>query len=199
MYQHLQRPTAFPHEELIINASNSFPSKESIKFLLPEIQNFIRKESEGREKFKKRNIIYCVPDSQKEEVKQCIICKSDCYFSGVMCVCSPSRFFLFFSFLILFFLHFLLKNRITCLNHFENLCGCDSSSKYLSMRFTLSFLKSIESNLLNRLELFENSKSVKLNQITKKRKNTSPKNKIPKKKLHKLAKTGGMINFISPN
>eukprot|EP01091_Cochliopodium_minus_P021360 TRINITY_DN972_c0_g1_i2.p1 TRINITY_DN972_c0_g1~~TRINITY_DN972_c0_g1_i2.p1 ORF type:complete len:346 (-),score=89.58 TRINITY_DN972_c0_g1_i2:32-919(-) len=178
-YNRLGRPTAFPHEELILNASTSYPSQEYINYLLPEMGLLIEREHQKRERVKDKGILYCVPCALKQEVKQCIVCKSDCFFSGVMCACSPTR--------------------ITCLNHFDKLCSCDSSSKYLSMRYTLSHLKSIESNLQNRLELFQNSKKVKTEQIKhKKRKFVSLENKdkSSNKKVIKLAKTGGMKSSI---
>jgi len=91
------------------------------------------------------------------------------------------------------------NQRIACLEHFYHLCACNPTTKYLSMRFTLSALKTILINLENRLELLTKSKTIKKEQLFKtsslNRKKKRPlqfSDDLGPKKLTKLARTGGL-------
>jgi len=125
-YRFFSRSSVFSFEKLICNAALandlSPEIREAIKAELPFIkkaEQLLRQKVFEREGTWK-SIHFDLFEGREGEIKECDICKYDCYLSAVTCPCSPDK--------------------VVCLRHSDKLCKCDPSRRALLYRWKLADL-----------------------------------------------------------
>jgi len=129
-YRLLGRGAVFSHEQLVCNAAQSNDlSLHLAEKIRDELIYIIKEEKEKREIVVNSGITYNIDIAMTEqrsgEVRQCKICKYDCYLSVIDCSCTKD---------------------IVCVVHYDKLCGCNP--KHMITRYTTADIE----NMLYKLE-----------------------------------------------
>ncbi|XP_023675035.1 lysine-specific demethylase 5C-like isoform X4 [Paramormyrops kingsleyae] len=139
-YRRLRRYCVFSHEEL---ACKMAACAERLDLNLAaathrEIFSIVQEERQLRKKLLERGITEAEREAFEllpDDERQCDKCKTTCFLSALACYNCPQR--------------------LTCLYHTQDLCGCPTNKHYLRYRYTLDELLSMLHRLKVRAESFD--------------------------------------------
>ncbi|TXT12276.1 uncharacterized protein COLE_02686 [Cutaneotrichosporon oleaginosum] len=124
-YAQHAKPPVFSHEELLITITLYSDTIKTALWLQDNLRVMLDEETAGRDNLRAslpgiNEVLHNedVPEAQY----QCCVCKGFCYLSQVTCTCT---------------------NVVSCLDHFDLLCGCAPSQKTLRMRYSEDQLREI--------------------------------------------------------
>lgn len=124
-YAQHAKPPVFSHEELLITITLYSDTIKTALWLQDNLRVMLDEETSGRNKLREAlpgiNEVHHDEDVPEAQY-QCCVCKSFCYLSQVTCTCTDV---------------------VSCLDHFDLLCGCAPSNKTLRMRYTEDQLRDI--------------------------------------------------------
>lgn len=123
-YREVGRSSVISIEKLVINAcKKKHPAYLNDK-LQTELAQIRKDELTLREKAHRdgiwRGLHFDNFEEKNAPLKECCICKYDCYLSAVVCACSPTK--------------------VTCINHSMAACNCPTDRKTLLFRYTIGQL-----------------------------------------------------------
>ncbi|BEJ14724.1 hypothetical protein CspHIS471_0404910 [Cutaneotrichosporon sp. HIS471] len=124
-YAEHAKPPVFSHEELLITITLYTDTIKTALWLQDNLRRMLDEESSGRRKLREQlpGISEVLHEEDVPEAQyQCCVCKGFCYLSQVTCTCTDA---------------------VSCLDHFDLLCGCAPSSKTLRMRHSEDQLRDI--------------------------------------------------------
>ncbi|KAJ8101507.1 PLU-1-like protein-domain-containing protein [Lipomyces tetrasporus] len=132
IYQDYRKLPVFSHDELLLTAAARDNSIETAIWLGPALASMQEQEMAMRD-----HIRHICPNIKEEYSSmdlpeadiQCAYCNTYCYLSQVLCPCT---------------------HNIVCLNHYDELCDCDRSSRILRMRIKDDELVGIVSKVRGR-------------------------------------------------
>ncbi|KAK6347123.1 hypothetical protein TWF696_007202 [Orbilia brochopaga] len=115
-YHEFRKQPVFSHEELLLTAAARDTSIKTALWLAPALEKIRDTELESRNEL--RETIpgiteQLVEGDLAEEQYQCIVCKSYCYLSQVICDCTTN---------------------VGCLEHWRDICDCSSDKRILRLK-----------------------------------------------------------------
>ncbi|XP_050430388.1 lysine-specific demethylase lid [Adelges cooleyi] len=121
-YSSLKRICVFSHDELICNMVSTCEdlAPKSAELVYDDLAKMVKFERIQRKALLDWGVTEAdfVEFEQKvDDLRQCIVCNTTLYISAVSCSCDP--------------------NKLACLRHFKQLCGCPASSHTFKYRYTL--------------------------------------------------------------
>ncbi|KAG0363621.1 hypothetical protein BG005_009972 [Podila minutissima] len=139
-YKEHRKHPVFSHDELIITTALDDPSASTAVWLQTEMKDLLDRELAARQKVLEDvpaiRVVVEETDRAEEEV-QCMHCNTYIYLSQVGCDCST---------------------KVTCHDHISELCKCDTSKRFLRLRYSDKTLQGITQNVLDTASTENNSK-----------------------------------------
>ncbi|KAI8880179.1 hypothetical protein K501DRAFT_225308 [Backusella circina FSU 941] len=143
-YKQYKRQPCFSHDELLITSALNLNtlSHEDLPWLVDGLFEMKRREFKEREHIRHQDIKEQVVELKEEA--QCLHCHCYTYLSYISCQCTE---------------------KVSCLDHASELCGCDLNSKTLCTRLTdqeiTEIVRKVKEDVGTNFEIWES----KLNQI----------------------------------
>jgi len=140
-YRMMNRQCVFSHEELICKMAAD-PDHLDLNLAAATHQDMlimVEREKQLRKALLDKGITEAEREAFEllpDDERQCSVCKTTCFLSGVTCPCSP--------------------NTVVCMYHIDKLCNCPLSSHTLRYRYTLDELPAMLHKLKMRVESFDN-------------------------------------------
>lgn len=134
-YRVFSRQPVFSHDELLLTAAAYDQSIKTALWLGPALTEMIQRELSRRLQIRQAHPEFeqtLVEEDVPEDEYQCGVCKVFCYLSQIICKCT---------------------NKVTCLDHYEDLCDCPTSTRILRHRFTDDYLQKTEKKVCERARL----------------------------------------------
>ncbi|KAF3927282.1 hypothetical protein ABW20_dc0110367 [Dactylellina cionopaga] len=124
-YHEFRKQPVFSHEELLLTAAARDTSIKTALWLAPALEKIRDAELESRSNL--REIVpgiteQLVEGDLAEEQYQCIVCKSYCYLSQVICDCTTN---------------------VGCIEHHQDICDCSSDKLILRLKHTDEALREL--------------------------------------------------------
>ncbi|KAK9475800.1 hypothetical protein V1514DRAFT_322780 [Lipomyces japonicus] len=136
LYQDYRKLPVFSHDELLITASARDSAIDTAKWLGPALQfvcdQELNRRNAVRSKLTTVNEFLVDHDVDDESEFQCSYCKAYCYLAQIGCNCTPN---------------------VVCLNHYDELCDCDTSTRWMRLRYSDEWLNELVSHVNSRADL----------------------------------------------
>lgn len=134
-YRTFSRQPVFSHDELLLTAAAHDQTVKTAIWLAPALVEMVQREIKRRLAIRAANPEFqqtLIEEDVPEDEYQCGVCKVFCYLSQISCDCT---------------------SKVTCLDHAEDLCDCNLSSRIQRHRFTDDFLIKTEKRISDRAKL----------------------------------------------
>lgn len=138
-YRLTQKHPVFCHDELVCKMIAQ-PDELDLSLLLvttEDASTMLSDEEELRRNIKQAGILAeerVIFELISDDERQCCVCKTCCFLSGVQCTCN--------------------KRRLSCPHHFKEMCSCQISNKCLKYRYSIDELQNLISLAQKKANLF---------------------------------------------
>ncbi|KAF1797759.1 C5HC2-type zinc finger transcription factor [Mucor lusitanicus] len=122
-YKKYRRQPCFSHDNLLVTAARNLNSMENIDWLKRGLVEMQSREMTERQHIRARKLEErVVAEADVREELQCVFCNCYSYLSYIGCSCT---------------------RKVACLEHVDELCTCDISSRVMHLQFTDSQLEEL--------------------------------------------------------
>lgn len=140
-YRKVKRPCVFSHNEVICKVAGN-PENLDVQLaaaVYRDMLEMVKEEKEHRHSVSELGVVESERvafELDPDDERQCCVCKTTCFLSGIVCTCKPER--------------------LSCLYHAKELCSICPPNKFtLRYRYTLDELLPMVQRIKNRAESFD--------------------------------------------